>query len=80
MDPKPITLTTVATASYTGLEPQPFVAVGDTTLIEPQPAIPDQALAGTLADLAAAEAAIDAVAGKLNSVLAALRAAGVIAP
>ena len=36
MDPKPVTMTTVGASSYSGPEPQPFVAVGGVpgTLVE----------------------------------------------
>lgn len=78
MDPKPITLTTVAADDYEGFEPQPFVVVGDAVIPEPQPAIADQATAGAFADLAAANTAHNSLVAKVNSILAALRSAGIL--
>lgn len=79
--PKPVVLTQVDTGDYDSPEaPAPLVVVGAVPGgVEPQPAIANQANAGTLADLAAAQTAINSVTAKLNTVLAALRAAGVIA-
>jgi hypothetical protein len=70
--PKPVTLTQVDAVDYEGAgEPQPLVVVGDVPgAVEPQPAIAD--LAGG-ADL-------PTTVTKVNAILAALRAAGVIAP
>lgn len=85
--PKPITLTSVTKAAYEGSgDPQPFVVVdngaaaGEAGLVTTQPAIANQANAGTLADLTAAQTAINSVTAKVNAILVALRAAGVIAP
>lgn len=78
LDPYPITLTSVAADDYEGHDPQPFVVVGDAVIPEPQPAIANQANAGTLADLAAAQTAINSLTAKVNSILAALRSAGIL--
>lgn len=69
--PKPIVLTQITDAAYTGDEaPAPFVIVGgDIRGVDPQPAIAD--LAGG-ADL-------PTTVTKVNAILAALRLAGVIA-
>ena len=77
--PQPIVLTSGANPTP-GVAPKPFVIVGPSTLVTRQPAVANQAAAATLADLAAAQTAINAVTTKLNATLAALRAAGVIAP
>lgn len=78
-DPFPITLTAVAEDDYEGhLDPQPFVVVGDAVIPEPQAAIANQANAGTLADLAAAQTAINSLTAKVNSILVALRNAGIL--
>lgn len=84
--PKPIKLTQITAANYDGAaEPQPMVIVGagnvgQTALVTKQSAIANQANAGTLADLAAAQTAINSLTAKVNAILAALRSAGVIAP
>lgn len=82
--PKPVTLTSGANPSP-GNDPEPLVVVSGATagsvgVVTKQAAIANQAAAGTLADLAAAQTAINAVTTKLNAVLAALRAAGIIVP
>lgn len=84
--PKPITLTSVTKAAYEGSgDPQPFVVVdsgaaaGEAGLVTTQPAIANQG-ALTVADIAAAQTAVNALVAKVNAILVALRAAGVIAP
>ena len=80
--PKPITLTQIAAEDYQGAgEPQPLVIVGgDITGIDPQAAIADLgATPASFADLAAARTAVNENRLKINAILAALRAAGVIA-
>ena len=78
--PKPVTLTAGANPTP-GVDPQPFIVIGGVPGgVTRQAAIANQAAAGTLADLAAAQTAINAVTTKLNAALAALRAAGVINP
>jgi len=47
-------------------------------MVDAQDAIADAAAAGTLADLAAAEAKINLLKDKINSIIAALEGAGVI--
>lgn len=82
--PKPVTVTQITTANYEGAaDPQPLVIVGagnvgQAGLITKQSAIANQANAGTLADLAAAQAAINSLTAKVNAILGALRSAGVI--
>lgn len=78
LPPYPITLTTVAADDYEGNVPQPFVVVGDAVIPEPQAAIANQANAGTLGDLAAAQTAINSLTAKVNSTLVALRNAGIL--
>lgn len=81
--PKPVTLTQIPAEDYQGAgEPQPLVIVGgDITGIDPQPAIANQAtVGGDFATLAAATTAHNSLVAKVNAILAALRAAGVIAP
>lgn len=78
--PKPITLVKASAALKPGDNtPQPFEVYGDGIVVK-QPAITNQSNAGTLADLAAAQTAINSLTAKLNAALGALRAAGVIAP
>ena len=81
LDPKPVTLTQIPAEDYEGAgAPQPLVIVGgDITDIDPQPAIANQG-ALTVGDIAAAQTAVNALVTKINAILAALRAAGVIAP
>lgn len=84
LDPRPVRLTTVAT-NPSGFDPEPLVVIAPATagtagLVTRQAAIPNQANAGTLADLAAAQTAINALTAKVNALLAANRAAGVIVP
>lgn len=81
---KPVILTAGVNPNP-GLAPEPLAVVsanvaGSVGVVTKQPAIANQANAGTLADLAAAQAAINAVTAKLNSALSALRAAGIILP
>lgn len=83
-DPRPVRLTTVAT-NPSAFDPEPLVVVAPATagtagLVTRQPAISNQANAGTLADLAAAQAAINTLTAKVNAILAALRNAGILVP
>lgn len=85
--PKPVKLTQISAASYEGAGgPQPFVVVdngataGEAGLVTTQAAIANQPASTVAADFAGVKVQIDAVITKLNAVLAALRAAGVIAP
>lgn len=79
--PRPVSLTQVSAASYTGaFNPEPLVVVGG-GIIDPQPAIANQsAAASPFADLTAAATAHNSLVTKVNAILAALRSAGVIAP
>lgn len=86
--PKPVKLTQVSAANYEGAgDPQPLVVVdnggtaGEAGLVTTQAAITNiTADPGALADLAAARTAITNSNNKINAILTALRAAGVIAP
>ena len=83
-DPKPIALTTGANPNP-GLDPQPMIVVSGSTagsvgVVTKQAAIVNQANAGTLADLEAAQTAINTLTAKVNAILVALRSAGVILP
>lgn len=85
-DPKPIILTQSPTNPEAPLAPQPFVVVAGATagsvgVVTKQAAIANiTADPGALADLAAARTAITATNTKINAILAALRAAGIILP
>lgn len=84
LDPRPVRFTT-STTNPSVHDPEPLVVVSPATvgtagLVTRQAAIANQANAGTLADLAAAQAAINTLTAKVNALLAANRAAGVIAP
>ena len=85
--PKPVKLTQISATAYKGAgDPQPLVVVdsgsaaGEAGLVTTQAPIANQANAGTLADLAAAQTAINTLTAKVNAILAALRSAGVLAP
>ena len=79
---KPVTLTTGANPNP-GLAPEPLVVVsgagaGSVGVVTKQAAIANQA-ALTVTDIATAQTAVNALTSKVNAILAALRAAGVIA-
>lgn len=85
--PKPITLTSVATEDYEGKNaPQPFVVVGDLPVVTEDTAgaivqadaIADIATANG-SDAATTQALANATKATVNTILAALRTAGVIA-
>jgi len=81
---KPVTLTAISAASYKGAgQPAPLVVVNGAnagSVISPtkQAGIADIAASGTLADLAAAQAAINADRTKINSIISALELAGIL--
>ena len=81
---KPVTLTSTTTAAYKGAgDPQPLVVVGGTTAgsvvaVTKQAGIADIAASGVLADLAAAQTAINADRTKINAIISALEAAGIL--
>lgn len=81
----PVTLTTGTVNPDAPLKPYPLQVVtaagaGAVGPVTRQAAIANQANAGTLADLAAAQTAINALTSKVNAILAALRNAGVLVP
>ena len=78
--PKPVTLTQIPEGEYEGAgAPQPLVIVGgDITGIDPQAAIANVGTADAT-DGATAATLANANKAKINAILAALRAAGVIA-
>lgn len=72
----------IVSSAPTGAVPEgaiPISLFGEGT-VDRQAAIANQANAGTLADLAAAQTAINSLTSKVNAILAALRSAGIIAP
>lgn len=84
-DPKPIALTSVTAASYTGPDPQPMVVVSATgtgvvTPVTRQAAIANQPAATLPADFAGVQTQLQSITTKVNAILAALRNAGVINP
>lgn len=80
---QPVILTTVAAASYKGAgDPQPLQVIQGTTAgsvvaVTKQAGIADIAASGVLADLAAAQTAINADRTKINAIIAALEGAGI---
>lgn len=80
--PKPITVTTQTVAAYGAArpEPQPYVIVGTGSLVVKQAAIANQAAATLPADFAGVQTQLASLTTKINAILAAIRAAGVILP
>lgn len=70
--PRPIKLT-ASTATPSSPAAVPMTLTGSAQ-------VANQANAGTLADLAAAQAAINTLTAKVNALLAALRTAGILVP
>lgn len=82
--PKPITLTTASTTTNPPLKPQPFVVVqgaaaGSAGVVTKQAAITNVTTADA-ADEATAVALANANKAKINQILVALRAAGILVP
>lgn len=77
--PRPVTITQMDAADYDGVfTPEPLLVVGDIGAFDPQPAIANIATADG-SDPATTQALANATKAKVNAILAALRAAGVIA-
>ncbi len=82
--PIPVTLTSIAAASYKGAgDPLNLVVVNGATAssvvsVTKQAGIADIAASGVLADLAAAQTAINADRTKINAIISALEAAGIL--
>lgn len=81
---KPVTLTTTTAAAYRGPgKPIPLLVVsgataGSIVAVTKQAGIADIAASGVLADLAAAQTAINADRTKINAIISALEAAGIL--
>jgi hypothetical protein len=82
--PKPVVLTAITAAAYKGAgAPSPLLVVngaaaGSVVSVTKQAGIADIAASGVLADLTAAQTAINADRTKINSIISALEAAGIL--
>lgn len=84
LDPRPVRLTTVAT-NPSGFDPEPLVVIAPATagtagLVTRQAAVANQPASTVATDFASQKVQLDATITKLNALLTALRAAGVIVP
>jgi hypothetical protein len=81
---RPVTLSSTTSAAYKGAgDPEPLQVVsgttaGSTVIPVKQAGIADIAASGVLADLAAAQTAINADRTKINAIISALEAAGIL--
>jgi hypothetical protein len=84
LKPRPVTFTATTSAAYKGAgKPSNVVVVngataGSAILPVKQAGIADIANSGVLADLAAAQTAINADRAKINAIISALEAAGIL--